>query len=40
VHATIATAAAVPGAKQLPPHLANSPALRPHLRKAATVDPK
>jgi len=47
VHAALASAAAVPGAgttastaKALPAHLANSPALRPHLHKAATADPK
>ncbi|RUP09546.1 penicillin-insensitive murein endopeptidase [Hyphomicrobium sp.] len=47
VHSALASAAAVPGAgvsastaRTLPAHLANSPALRPHLQKAATPDPK
>lgn len=40
VHAAIAKAAAVPGAKALPPDLAARPALRAHVRKAATPDPK
>ncbi|MBS0268656.1 MAG: penicillin-insensitive murein endopeptidase [Proteobacteria bacterium] len=45
VHSALASAAALPGAgasavKALPAHLANSPALRPHLHKAAMTDQK
>ncbi|WP_414653291.1 penicillin-insensitive murein endopeptidase [Hyphomicrobium sp.] len=40
VHAALAKAAAVPGAKPPPSNLAARPALRPHVRKAATPDPK
>jgi penicillin-insensitive murein endopeptidase len=40
VNAALASAAAVPGGKASAAGLAKSPALRPHLRKAATADPK
>lgn len=40
VNAALASAAAVPGGKTSAAGLAKSPALRPHLRKAATADPK